>query len=81
MSWKLPSLPAPGAQGNTRHGGKLCGRFAVKTLERHQFREFLPYPKDRRQLPTVLSPEEVARLIKAAGHATLRVGPSQGERD
>jgi len=41
--------------------------FFVKTLKRHQFREFLPYPKDRRQLPTVLSQEEVARLINAAG--------------
>ena len=29
--------------------------FFVKTLKRHQFREFLPYPRDRRQLPTVLS--------------------------
>ncbi len=41
--------------------------FFVKTLKRHQFREFLPYPKDRRRLPTVLSSEEVTRLINAAG--------------
>ena len=41
--------------------------FFVKTLKRHQFREFLPYPRDRRRLPTVLSLEEVARLINAAG--------------
>ena len=41
--------------------------FFVKTLKRHQFREFLPYPKDRRRLPTVLSQEEVGRLIDAAG--------------
>ena len=41
--------------------------FFVKTLKRHQFREFLPYPHDRRRLPTVLSREEVARLIDAAG--------------
>ena len=41
--------------------------FLVKTLERHQFREFLPFPRDRRGLPTVLSREEVARLIDAAG--------------
>ena len=69
--------------------------FFVKTLKRHQFREFLPYPQDRRRLPTVLSREEVARLINAAGntvstdaaddalrhrHATLRTGPSQGQR-
>src|ERR1039457_4119998 len=41
--------------------------FFVRTLKRHQFREFLPYPRDRRRLPTVLSLEEVARLIDAAG--------------
>jgi integrase/recombinase XerD len=41
--------------------------FFVKTLKRHQFREFLPYPKDRRRLPTVLSREEVSALINAAG--------------
>ena len=41
--------------------------FFVKTLKRHQFRDFLPYPQDRRQLPTVLSREEVSRLINAAG--------------
>ncbi len=41
--------------------------FFVKTLKRHQFRDFLPYPQDGRRLPTVLSREEVARLIDAAG--------------
>jgi integrase len=41
--------------------------FFVKTLKRHQFRDFLPYPQDRRRLPTVLSREEVSRLIDAAG--------------
>src|SRR6266404_413633 len=41
--------------------------FFVKTLKRNHYREFLPYPKDRRQLPTVLSSEEVSRLINAAG--------------
>lgn len=41
--------------------------FFVKTLKRHQFRDFLPYPQDQRRLPTVLSPEEVSRLINAAG--------------
>src|ERR1700689_2472579 len=41
--------------------------FYVKTLKRHQFRDFLPYPEDRRRLPTVLSREEVKRLINAAG--------------
>ena len=41
--------------------------FFVKTLKRHQFRDFLPYPQDQRRLPTVLSQEEVSRLINAAG--------------
>ena len=41
--------------------------FFIKTLKRHQFREFLRYPKDRRRLPTVLSREEVSRLINATG--------------
>ena len=41
--------------------------FFIKTLKRSQYREFLPYPKDRRRLPTVLSREEVSRLIDAAG--------------
>jgi len=41
--------------------------FFIKTLKRNQFREFLPYPKDRRRLPTVLSREEVSALINAAG--------------
>jgi integrase/recombinase XerD len=41
--------------------------FFIKTLKRHQFREFLPYPQDRRRLPTVLSREEVSQLINAAG--------------
>ena len=46
--------------------------FFVKTLKRNHYREFLPYPKDRRQLPTVLSSEEVSRLINAAGTLFLR---------
>ena len=41
--------------------------FFVKTLKRHQFRDFLPYPQDQRRLPTVLSREEVPRLINAGG--------------
>jgi integrase/recombinase XerD len=46
--------------------------FFVKTLKRHQFRDFLPYPQDRRRLPTVLSREEVLRLINAAGNLFRR---------
>ena len=38
----------------------------VKTLRRHFLTEHIPFPKSPRQLPTVLSPEEVTRLINAA---------------
>src|SRR5664280_3512812 len=38
----------------------------VRTLHRHEFREFLPYPKVRRKLPKILSREEVARLIDSS---------------
>lgn len=41
--------------------------FFIKALKRHQFREFLSYPKDRRRLPTVLSRQEVSALINATG--------------
>lgn len=40
--------------------------FYVRTLRRHEFREFLPYPKSPRKLPSILSQEEVARLISAS---------------
>ena len=42
--------------------------FFVRTLKRREFREELPYPKSYRRLPTVLSLEEVAGLIDAAGN-------------
>lgn len=40
--------------------------FYVRTLHRHEFREFLPYPKTHKKLPEILSQEEVARLIDAS---------------
>jgi integrase/recombinase XerD len=46
--------------------------FFVRTLRRREFREELPYPKSHRRLPTVLSLEEVARLIDAAGNLMQR---------
>ncbi len=38
----------------------------VKTLRRHFLAEYIPFPKSRKRLPTVLSPEEVTRLLDAA---------------
>ena len=38
----------------------------VKTLRRHFLAEYIPFPKSRKRLPTVLSPDEVTRLIDAA---------------
>jgi len=46
--------------------------FFVRTLKRHEFREDLPYPKRRERMPTVLSLEEVAKLINAAGNLMQR---------
>lgn len=42
--------------------------FFVRTLHRHQFREYLPYPKTRRKLPNILSQEEVSCLINASSN-------------
>jgi integrase len=46
----------------------------IKTLRRHFLAEYIPFPKFRKRLPTLLSPEEVARLIDSARnlyHRTL----------
>ena len=40
--------------------------FYLRTLHRHEFRQFLPYPKVRRKLPNILSREEITRLINAS---------------
>jgi len=48
--------------------------FFIKTLRRHFLSEFIPFPKCPVRLPTVLSPEEVSRLIDGARnlyHRTL----------
>jgi integrase/recombinase XerD len=55
---------APGSVVNHVAGLRF---FFVKTLKRHEYRDFLPYPKEQQRLPTVLSLEEVARLINASG--------------
>jgi integrase/recombinase XerD len=46
----------------------------VKILRRHFLAEYIRFPKSRKRLPTVLSPEEVARLLDSARnlyHRTL----------
>jgi len=48
--------------------------FFLRVLKRRNMKEDLPYPKRRRRLPIVLSPEEVERLIAGAKnlyHRTL----------
>src|ERR1700741_2259339 len=40
----------------------------VKTRRRHFLAQSIPFPKSRKRLPTVLSPEEVTRLIDAASN-------------
>jgi integrase len=61
--------------------GSVVGRvaalrlFFVRTLKRREFWEELPYPKDSkdlRRLPTVLSLDEVTRLIDAADNLVQR---------
>ncbi len=46
--------------------------FFVKTLRKHFLVEHIPFPKQPRRLPTVLSPEEVTRLIDAASNLYYR---------
>jgi integrase/recombinase XerD len=46
--------------------------FFVKTLRRPEFREFLPYPRERRRLPDILSLDEVTRLLDAASNLFRR---------
>ena len=46
--------------------------FFVRTLKRSEFRDFLPYPRERDRLPSILSLEEVARLINASGNLFRR---------
>jgi len=44
----------------------------VKTLKRPYMLEYIPYPKIPLRLPTILSPEEVTRLIEAAPNLLYR---------
>src|SRR6266581_4472011 len=53
--------------------------FFVKTLKRHQFREFLPYPRDRRRLPTLLR-TLYGTGMRRAELARLKVGDVDSQR-
>jgi len=46
--------------------------FFLRVLRKRGFSEYLPYPKRRWRLPEILSKEEVARLINAAGNLMQR---------
>jgi len=46
--------------------------FFVRTLKRQEFRDFIPYPNEPERLPTILSLEEVARLINASSNLFRR---------
>ena len=52
--------------GSVEHHIAALRFFFVRTLHRHEFRQFLPYPRPRRKLPKILSREEVGRLIDAS---------------
>jgi len=58
--------------------GTVVGRvaalrfFFIRTLRKQGYREDIPYPKRRARLPTILSQQEVARLINAAGNLMQR---------
>jgi integrase/recombinase XerD len=45
--------------------------FFVRVLKRHALKEELPTPNRHRRLPTVLSPDEVRRLINAHDDSLL----------
>ena len=53
--------------GTVEHHVAALRFLFVRTLNRHQFRQFLPYPHVPKKLPKVLSREEVERLIEASG--------------
>ena len=56
------------APGTVQQHAAALRFFFVKTLRRHFLAEYIPLPKFRKRLPTVLSQEEVARLIDSASN-------------
>jgi integrase len=53
--------------------------FFVRVLKRRELKEDLPTPKRHRRLPTVLSPDEVRRLIAGAKNLYHRTGLRRSE--
>jgi integrase/recombinase XerD len=47
--------------------------FFFKTLHRRFPADYIPFPKFRKRLPTILSPEEIARLIDSARNLYHRI--------
>ena len=52
--------------GTVEHHISALRFFFVRTLHRHEFRQFLPFPRVRKKLPKILGREEVACLINAS---------------
>ncbi len=60
------------APGTVEQRGAALRFFFVKTLRRPYLPDHIPFPKRQRPLPTVLSQDEVARLIDAASNLMHR---------
>jgi site-specific recombinase XerD len=58
--------------GTVEQQGAALRFFFVKTLRRPYLADHIPFPKRSRPLPTVLSQEEVTRLIDCAGNLMHR---------
>ena len=46
--------------------------FFVRTLRRFEFRDYIPIPRERNRLPSILGKEEVSRMINASGNLYRR---------
>ena len=60
------------APGTVEQRAAALRFFFVKTLRRPYLPDYIPFPKRPRPLPTVLSQDEVARLIDAASNLMHR---------
>jgi integrase/recombinase XerD len=58
--------------GTVEQRGAALRFFFVKTLRRPYLPDHIPFPKRQRRLPTVLSQDEVARLIDSASNLMHR---------